>query len=392
MKWICFHTVPHVSGYQLSRELGALTVGLDEIGEQAEYARFMSSNYQPHRLTLAITPEQALDERWWRGTGADVVVMMGGGIRLSKYYASVAKSGAKLVLRMDTDGICSPRQSFRRSYLAQRVYYTDRFYGKHPRSAVLFGHVMASLSIVSKRTVSPAFDIRLLAAWDQASVVLVESPMALERLQAWAKSLRFERLTLKMHCVGPSIPIKPPAYLPPKQPLIISVADWTRYQKDTGKLVAALSIFLRNFPDYRALVIGRGVNIVASLFSKEPAQVQARLTIHGPMSSGELVEQYGQSRIHFLSSRTEGFPNVAAEAACMGCSSVGWGAIAAFDFFRRDGFGSVYQTRHPSNMALALGKEAQLWSSGAREPDSRSLRYRSLFLAPEVARRVKALV
>lgn len=392
MKWICFHTVPHVSGYQLTREIGALTVGLDEIGEQAEYARFMSRNYQPHRLTLAITPQQALDERWWRDTAADVVVMMGGGIRLRQYYTSVARSGAKLVLRMDTDGICSPRQSFRRSYLAARVYYTDRFYGKHPRSAILFGHIMGILSVVSKRTTSPAFDMRLLASWDQASVMLVESPLALERLQAWAKSLGFERLARKMHWVGPSIPFKPPPYLPPKQPLVISVADWTRYQKDAGNLVAALSIFLRNVPDYRALVIGRGAGIVASLVSREPAQVQERLSSHEAMSSAELMEQYGRARIHFLSSRTEGFPNVAAEAACMGCSSVGWGAIAAFDFFRRDGFGSTYHTRHPSNMALALREEALLWSDNARKPDSRSLRYRSLFLAPEVARRVKGLL
>jgi glycosyltransferase involved in cell wall biosynthesis len=392
MKWICFHAVPHVAGYQLSRELGALTVGLDEIGEQAEYARFISSDYQSHRLTAAITPEQACDERWWRGIAADVVVMMGGGVRFLKYYASVAKSGAKLVLRMDTDGICSPRQSLRRSYLAERVYYTDRFYGNHPRSAVLFGHVMAALSVSLKRATSPTFDRQLLATWDHANVLLVESPLALKRLQHWARSLGFERLARKMHCVGPGIPMQPPANLPQKRPAVLSVADWTRYQKDTGKLVKALSIFLRNFPDHEATVIGRGSDIVASFALKEPAQVQQRLSIHSAMSPAELMDRYGQSCIHFLSSRTEGFPNVTAEAACMGCSSVGWGAIGAFDFFSRDGFGSVYQTRHPSKMALALGEEARHWSNGLRDPLKSSIRYRSLFLAPEVAQRVKALL
>jgi len=392
MKWICFHSVPHVSGYRLSRELGALTVGLDEIGEQVEYARFPSRNYQPQRLTMAITPEQALDDRWWRGTAADVVVMMGGGIRLRQYYASVAKSGARLVLRMDTDGICSPRQSFQRTYLADRVYYTDRIYSKHPRLAVLFGHTMGFLSAVSKRSIRPAFDVRMLASWDLAKVLLVESPLALERLQVWAKGLGFEGLTRKMHWVGPSVPFKPPLHLPPKQPLIISVGDWTRYQKDVENLVASLSIFLRNVPEYRSLIVGRGADIVTSLVSREPAQVQTRFSVYGAMSSAELMEHYGLSRVHFLSSRTEGFPNVAAEAACMGCSSVGWGAIAAFDFFHRDGFGSIYHERNPASMALALQEETQLWSDNDRKPDSRSLRYRSLFLAPEVARRVKGLL
>jgi glycosyltransferase involved in cell wall biosynthesis len=364
---------------------------LREIGEDADYCLLDSGKAVEESYVKTITQAQALDSDWWKQSKADCVVMMGGGRKLLPYYRAIKGAGKRLFLRMDTDGIFSPRQFWKKHWRGKVIYYTDRISDKHPRLSLPFGYCLGTLHTVCNRLQNRSFDFSILNGFAFADRLMIESPLALERFQSFAMQRPDLSVFQKARVVHPAVCCGNIGAVD-KENLILSVGTWWRNQKNANVLLQALSGALARNSEFHALIAGPASARLSGLLSRFPTDVRQRISLRDNMSRAEVDALYARAKILFLASRGEGFPNVAAEASCYGCSVVGWKDIAAFHFFESIGYGTTAEVCSTSAFVSAICKEIDLWKSGQRNHGAAAGNFRKLFLARNVAESTKHLL
>jgi glycosyltransferase involved in cell wall biosynthesis len=394
MKWICFSHYGYVPGYKLTRDLGAMCLGLQSIGEDASFWMVDSGREAVDAHIQVVRMEDAQNPDWWKQTGADVALMMSGGRLLEAYYRAIKAAGVKLVLRMDTDGWLSPVLSFQRFAEGKAIYEIDRAAQARPVPGSILKGYLGGYAYTALRWLGRhRFDPEIISRMDMADHLLVESPVAMERVRSFLERYRRADVSCKLVHLPAAVLVGPlPDRLPEKQPLVLSVGVWWRYQKDVALMVESICYFLRRHPEYRAAIIGPGEGIVNTWVKHYGQDVQCRFEIHGKMPQEQVQAFYAQARIHFLASRSEGFPNVCSEAACWGCSNVGWSGIGAFQFFEAKQWGVTAAHRNMNKLSNALEHEQAAWKRVDRKPREIALRARSIFNTDSVALRLRSLL
>jgi len=393
MKWMCFSHYGYVPGYKLTRDLGAMCLGLQSIGEFASFWMVDSGREAVDAHIQVVRMEDAQNPDWWKQTGANVVLMMSGGRLLEAYYRAIKAAGVKLVLRMDTDGWLSPVLSFQRFAEGKAIYEIDRAAQARPAPGrILKGYFWAYAYTTLRWLGRQWFDPEIISRLDMADHLLVESPVAMERVRTFLERYRRADVSRKLVHLPAAVLAGPfPDRLPEKRPLVLSVGVW-RFQKNTAMMVQALCKFLRQHPDYRAAVVGPGDLVIRGYMNRWGKGVLDRVELHGQIEHSAIQAIYAKARIHFLASRSEGFPNVCSEAACWGCSNVGWAGIGAFQFFEQQASGTSARRRCLRGFAAALNKEAHAWACGQRDALTIATRLRALFLKESIASKLGELV
>jgi glycosyltransferase involved in cell wall biosynthesis len=389
VKFICFYHRPYGHGYELKRELGALYLGLQQIGEDVRFFMMDSGVPSNNPAIEVVASEQAVDPEWWKNTGADYVVMLFGGRPLEKYYRAIKASGLKLLYRMDTDGWISPSLSFRRFADGKVIYAIDHDGSHRGFTRVLFAFLHGYLTAFLRWLCARKLDAELAARLALGDHILVESPLALDRLKNFTERAGNDPLAGKLiHLpIAVNVPVPQESFIA-KENLVLSVGVWWRFQKDTSLMIRSLCSFLENQPQYRAIIVGPGEEEVKRHLRRFGGKNLDRIDVVGSVPHEQVHKYYALAKIHFLASRSEGFPNVCAEAACHGCSNVGWEGIAAFQYFAASDCGSVATRRTLGDFVHALKSEVRAWDSGQRDLNSISEWACNLFSTAAVAKRL----
>ncbi len=364
------------------REAGVLCLGFRALGVESKLVLLGRPEVHPNLPLLVGTPQQFEDPAWWKQWGAEGVVLYSWAApRYEPIACAIKSSGAKLVLRMDTDGVSSPRVWFGR-YLSV-AYFAFRDAGKK------FAAPAALLKTLLFRLVPSAFDRGFLQHLSHADLILVESPVAKQRFQRLLRELGRTDLAEKVRMMPAQI-VDDFVYDPAvdRRPQILAVGRWDATQKDSPMLMRVLGDVLAREPHYTALVAGAGTEGLHRLLAQQPATVQTRIKILGRVPHGQLRHLYQESQILFFSSRYEGFPNAAAEALCCGCSVVGPALIASLNYCASHSSGTTACSRSARDFSDALGAEIDAWRGGERNAREISERWRPRVSAKEVAARI----
>lgn len=364
------------------REAGVLCLGLRANGVEARFVTLGEPKLYDDRPLINGTAEQWKDPAWWKQWGAEAVVLYSWAAPAFEPMARAIKaSGSRLIVRMDSDGISSPRVAFWRFLSVQ--YFGARDAGKS------LPPLRAVVSTLLFRFVPRFWDRPLLQHLGHADLILIESPIACQRLLRLFRSLKREDIADKV-CTMPAQIRDEFIYDPaiPKQRRILAVGRWDATQKDAPMLVRVLGAVLAQAPDYTALVAGAGEEGLRQLLAQLPATVRDRIQIVGRQTHRQLWQLYQESQMLFFPSRYEGFPNAAAEALSCGCSIVGPARIASLNYCASHSSGTLAFRRTGHDLADALGAEVAAWRDGEREPRAISAHWHPRVSARSVAARI----
>ena len=364
------------------RDAGLMCLALRKLGVNSRFVALGPAAVREDVPLILGSLEQFNDAKWWKQWNADGVVWHSGG---APRYAGVAnairESGARLVLRMDSQGSPSPRVNFRR-FLAQTYYHAiDR------GTPLPWLYAMAKSVIF--RLNRRAFDTRLCRHLSHADLIIIESPLAKQTFCRYLSKIHRDNLIERV-CVIPHPAMDDLRYDPGqnKREQIIAAGRWQAHAKDAPLLMRVLGAVLGRLPNHQAVLYGSGGQVLEELRKKMPLETQKRIEIAGAVAHDALCAAYQSAQVIFFSSRVEGFPVAAAEALCCGCSVVGVATLPSLNFIASQGAGTVAASRNWADMSDALAAELELWRLGQRNPVEISRTWNDLVSASAVVRQM----
>lgn len=375
-RWLAAIPMRYVEGIGFwDRDSALLCPEFQKAGVDARFVALGEPAVRKDVPLILSTLEQMEDTNWWKQWNAE-------GVQLSAWAApryepitrAIKSSGATLVVHCDSNGIKSPRTDFLR-YLACR-YVQSREEGR--RLALL----TAPLKSVLFYCFSALHDQGMMRHLSHADVILIESPLAFQRLARLFRSYRREDLIRRLKVLGHPVPDyfhHDPRVA--KQHRLVAVGRWDSYAKDAPLLVRTLKGVLACEPDYSASIIGSGQEIVMKLVSQLPESIRSRVQILGRIANRELVPHYQAAQIICVSSRNESFHIAAAEALCCGCSVAGPAALPSMHYFAGASSGSLAIERRAPDLADAILCEIDAWKKRDRDPVRISAHWRGQLLA-----------
>ena len=281
--------------------------------------------------------------------------------RFTPIVRAIKSSGAKVVIRLDSDGCKSPRGRFIQ-YLSN-TYHAARDAGQAMAGPYALVKSVACLLLPGRH------DLKMCEHLDLCDVVIIESAMALQHMSRLLMALGRPELAGKFR-VLPHFANVERGYseTTPKKPVILAVGRWNACQKDGGKLIRVLGDVLSRRTDYSAVVIGGGRESLKSEYDRLPERVRQRIELTGFLPHQEVQRHCSDSRVILFSSRFEGFPFAASEALCLGCTVVGAASLPSMSQIATCGGGTVATSRSDRDLADALAVELMAWDSGWRDP------------------------
>lgn len=364
------------------REAGLLCMGFRGVGIESRLVLLGEPRADPNLPLTLGGMNELTSSKWWRQQGAHAVVLYSWGApRFEPIARAIKASGARLVLRMDSDGINSPRVWFSRYLAAIHSLYRDQGNPVAP--------VAALLKSLLFRFVPASFDRGFLKHLAHADAIVIESPLARQRLLRYLRQVGQPQTGLKVIAIPPQVSDRfhyDRAIM--KKSQIMAVGRWDAHQKDARTLVRTLALVLSNFPDYTASIAGSGESLLRRLLLQESETVRARISVLGRISHEALHQLYQTSQVIFFSSRFEGFPNAAAEALCCGCSVVGPGYLASLSHCASEASGTVASNRTVGHLADALGVEIEAWQQRRRNPEIISATWHPRFAVSSVVPKI----
>lgn len=341
---------------------------------------------QPAEAPLILTSLENMERAaWWRQWRADAVLIYSWA---APRYVAVARAiheaGCRLVVRLDTDGVTSPRKFFK-AYFDKT--YCD-FRERHKPAAAF----QALAKSILFRLRPELYDHKVLRHLGHADYALIESPLALERYQKYLAACGAPELGAKLRVIAhPVAEFFRPDPSVPKEPRLLAVGRWESIFKDTPLMVRTLVQALRRAPEYRATIIGSGAEIVERLLAQHGADVRARIDVRPRLPQSELVVEYRRAQIIVVSSRSESFHIAAASALCCGCSVAGPDTIPSLAWFASEEGGTLAGSRSADALADAVVAEITAWRNGWRDPKKISARWMKLVTVEAVARQCMEL-
>ena len=369
---------PWTSDYTwFGRDSGLVTEGLRSAGVDSRLVILATPGMPEDQRFLQASYEQFLSPSFWKSLGPDAVVLQGGGeAGVAPVAHAIRASGTRVLFRMDSDGIIDPCID---PYLYTYAQWWWRVFHREPFARARALATTALKLIFPQRWGATRLTKRL----EQADAILVETLPAQARLQRLMHHSGRADLARRVFHVPIPVP-KNRGYNrdTKKDRLLISVARWDDAQKDAPRMVRVMTEVLRQWPDYRALIVGNGEDLLRKEIQTHGKDVAERLTLTGRLAHANVPAFLHQARIFLSTSRGEGFPNSVAESLCCGCSVVGPASIAAMHYFTAHSSGSLAWTRRTADLVDAVCAEINAWEAGFRDPVAISTHF-SQCLSPE---------
>jgi glycosyltransferase involved in cell wall biosynthesis len=322
------------------------------------------ANYSPKfQLTQGALTEFYNQEFWLKNDSDVIIAYPLQGALYSPLIKKMKLGKKKILLKFDSDGkIAYPLQ---RHHL--RIPLNERLTVHNLVSDVWWRLPFKSLKRRKHAKVA-AETIRQVELSDGA---LIESPEALSNLNyflaAWGRS----DLIKKTHFIpNPVTPEFVEGEVGAKENIVVSHGRWDDFKvKNTHVMAETIVEFLKNRPDYRAVIFGSGIEKVKTLIADAPKNVKDRIEISGYIEHEKVKDILKNAKILFVPSRWESFSIAAAEALCTGCSIVGTPA-EALRYLSMQGFsGTVASTFDREAILAALMQDAIKWERGNYEPE-----------------------
>ena len=360
-----FTAIPHIYQGDLAvwnRLEGDLCLTFRKLGMDSRLVMFGDLREHEHLPLITCAPAQMQDPAWWKQWRLDGVILISwGSPRYEPIARAIKESGCKLVVRLDTDGMKSPRIHFGR-YLKGSYYHS-----RQERKA--FHALYAIFKTLLFRFVPAAFDHGTCAHLNHADIILVETPLGNQWLRRYFFELDRQDLASKLrvlpHQAKAEIVYDPDI---PKLPQVMAVGRWDAFQKDGAKLIKVLGMVLPHYPRYSVVVAGSGAERMEKLRSSLPSYLHSRIVITGLLDHVGLHRHYQVAQVLLFTSRYEGFPVAAAEALCCGCTVVGAATLSSMNYISSLGGGTVALTRSSRDYADALAAELDAWAACERAP------------------------
>jgi hypothetical protein len=361
-----FTAIPHTYNGDSAiwnRLEGDLCLTFRKLGLDSRLVMFGDPCQYAELPLITCTPAQMQESAWWKQWELDGVMLISWGTpRYEPIARAIKESGCKLVIRLDTDGMKSPRIHFGR--FLKGSYYHSRQERKS------FHLLYALVKTLAFRFVPAAFDRRTCAHLEHADIVLVESSLGKHWLRRYFSKLDRPDLAAKLrvlpHQAKAEIVYDPAI---PKLPQVMGVARWDAFQKDGAKFMKVLGAVLPHFPDYSAILAGTGNERMEKLRSTLSAPLRSRIIIAGLLDHAALHRRYQEAQVLLFTSRYEGFPVAASEALCCGCTVVGAASLSSMNYISSLGGGTAAISRSSQDYADALASELHAWQAGERDPE-----------------------
>lgn len=314
--------------------------------------------YHPKFVVNHKPLQEFYSENFWLENDSDVIVAYPlQGPYYSPMIEKMKAAKKKVLLKFDSDGrIAYPLQ--RHTF---RVPLRERFTLSNVVSDVWWR--LAPKAFKRKRHASVAAEtIRQIELCDAA---IIESPSAQANLNyfltAWGRS----DLTKKTHFVpNPVSPEFLLGVIPPKDKVVVSFGRWDDYkQKNTAVMAQTALRFLKERPDYKFIIFGRGTNSVEDLVKQAPQEIRQRLCIQAFVERTQVKTLLAGARIFFVPSRWESFNISSGEALCVGCSVVGT-PLESLQYLTNGGFsGTLASSFKAPGILAALLEDAKKWDN-----------------------------
>ena len=360
-----FTAVPHVyTGEPVfwNRDAGALCLAFRKLGIDSRFVAYGPGRTSGEEPIELCSPAEMENASWWQQWKLRGVVLTSWAApRYEPIARAIKQSGAILIMRMDSDGLKSPRQDFWRF-----LYFQYYFHRDNQRKLPLFQAVGKTLAF---RLFPTLYEKPMLRHFEHADIILIESPLAREALARFFCTVGRSHLVSRLRMV--SWPARGEVRFDPasqKQKQIIAVGRWQTCQKDAPTLLQVLRQALVQQVDYTAFLVGPGEQLLAKLMQDLPTSVKNRIRVCGSIPFEEVQKHYQTSQVILFTSRFEGFPFAASEALLAGCTLVGPGTIPAFNYICSLNSGSASLSRRPHDLADALMLEIGKWTTGERNP------------------------
>jgi glycosyltransferase involved in cell wall biosynthesis len=370
------------------REAGLITRSLRQLGMDAWLVVFGPELTQSEDLEkpLIYAPIEMLeDPAWWKSQAPyGVVTMLWGASRYARIRSAVLQATPRLIEKLDTDGVKSPRVWFSDYVRVVWVHLMD--HGKPLQRAL--APFIAFARAVALYLFPGLLDRKLVTGLAAIPVVAAESPIAVERLKRWSRGLGVT--PPRMACIHHPVDYEQLLQGPPveRKNKIIAVGRMQSAQKNLPLMLEVLEEFLRVYPDWSAEIIGRLPDNLDSLLAPIPPETRKRIVFTGPVPHDDLGAHYRSSKIYLMTSRHEAFCNTASEALCCGCSVVGPVDTAGIPFVTAYGSGTVSCRQTKEHFLDALCAEVESWNAGWRDPERISSEWIQRLGAPAVGGKI----
>ena len=363
-----------------SRDGGLVCLGFRSQGVDSKFVSLGEPKVCENAPWIHATDAQMRDPAWWRQWQLRGVVLWGS--HLDDLISQAIKAaGLKLVVHLDTDGLCSPRVAFWQ-YLA-RSYALFRDQGRWPAAG------LALLKTILFRLCPQTNDTKMVRYAERADLITINTPLAQQRFQRLLRIFGKPEVAERVQVV--SSPLALDAVYDagvPKRKQIVAAGRWEAYQKDAPRVLEVMARVLALHPEFSAVLIGPGANHLERLWSRLPEAVRPRVRIAGQVDRATLIRNYQESSIMLIGSRYESLHLATVEALACGCSLAGPAAIVSINYLSSANSGTLAPTRGAADLADAVGAEIEAWKNGERNPARISQHWRERFEAPNYARKV----
>jgi glycosyltransferase involved in cell wall biosynthesis len=376
-------------GYDwFDRQVGLLVAGMTDAGVDSKLVLLADGNYcsPPDERLIFAQKSQMQSPAWWASHGLDAVVLEGAAnAAYLPYLTAIHEAGIFVHSPLDSDGLVDPAIDFRGYWLARYSWEISR--GRRLPSLLATAHTLAKWAVPNSANSLLLNRLNLLASFS------AESPLAVARLRQYFRVRNRPDLSHKLHWLPHPVPChRLGPVVRTKEQLIVSAARWNDEQKGPEMFAKAAAGVLSVARDYRLELAGAHSEELARKIAKLDPTISGRVRGFGRLSNYSMTEFLTRAKVFFSASRSEGFPNVLADAVCCGCSVVGPARVGAMHFFTNSESGNVAWARTPSALQNAVLSELEAWTCGLRDADRIAGRFRRILAVDRVVARLLALV
>jgi glycosyltransferase involved in cell wall biosynthesis len=367
-----------------NRDLCSLHRGFLSLGYTSLHIRPGSIDGTTVQGLVPTSLEQMQEPATWEELGCDLVITNTWGMpRYTPLIKAIKSSGAKVVIRMDSNGFNSPRCGYR--HYASLTYGTELERGAPKWRALIKAGLKPILYYPSF-----VYDNRMLAHIDLGDLIGIESEGALHSFSKILSPKKNYSILNKLRIIRhPVVPdIAELEVRTRRENRIMCVGRWDSYFKNSPLMGRVLAITLKNQPGWTAEIYGPGSEYIEKEFRGVSKEVRSRLISKGPTPHADILTGWLNSKICLFTSSHEGSPIAGEEALCLGCSLVGPPDVPSMQDLAAPSFGTLAESRRPMDMAAAVGAEIARWEAGERVPLKIANRARSLFSAEVVCREI----
>lgn len=164
-----------------------------------------------------------------------------------------------------------------------------------------------------------------------------------------------------------------------KNQIIAVAADWSNPLKGGSLLIKTLKLTLKQHPEYSAVIVGGGTNILEKQLKKTQKSISNRIKFVGKLPSEEIAPLYQESKIHVITSGSESGPICASEALCCGCSLVFTKNLKHLKSIANCGFATISTNRSATSIAKAISTQIRSWEEELNYSEQMSKKYANCF-------------